>query len=58
MLICRGMNDFELKKISTEEAFKRMKEAGMEVTQEDVVLIMEFLYILTYFVVKKHFKIP
>ena len=52
------MNDFELKKISTEEAFKRMKEAGMEVTQEDVVLIMEFLYILTYFVVKKHFKIP
>jgi hypothetical protein len=52
------MDDFELKKISTEEAFQRMKEAGMEVTYEEVDLIMEFLYILTYFVVRKHFKLP
>ncbi len=52
------MNDFELKKIAIEEAFKRMKDAGMEVSYEDVVLIMEFLHNLTYLVIKKHFKLP
>ncbi len=52
------MNDLKLKKISTEEAFQRMKDAGMEVTYEEVILIMEFLYVLTYFVVRKHFKLP
>jgi hypothetical protein len=57
-LICKEMNDFELKKIAIEEAFKRMKDAGMEVSYEDVVLIMEFLHNLTYLVIKKHFKLP
>ena len=52
------MNNFELKKISTEEAFQRMKNTGMEVTHEEAVMIMEFLYHLTYFVIKKHFKLP
>lgn len=54
----KEINDFELKKIAIEEAFKRMKDAGMEVSYEDVVLIMEFLYSLTYLVIKKHFKLP
>lgn len=51
------MNDFEIKKISIEVAFKKMRDSGMEITEEDAVLVMEFLYILTYFVVKKHFKV-
>ena len=51
------MNDFELKKFSTEDAFQRMKDAGMEVTYEEVVLIMEFLYVLTYFTVRKCFRL-
>ncbi len=51
------MNDFELKKITTEEAFKRMKDAGMEVTYEEVVLIMEFVHCIAYYVVIKCFKV-
>lgn len=52
------MNDFELKKMSSEEAFQRMKDGGMEVTQEEADLIMEFLYVLIDFVIRKHFKLP
>lgn len=52
------MNDFELKKIAIEVAFQRMKDAGMEVTYNDVFLIIHFLYNLTYFVIRKHFKLP
>ncbi|MBB4804505.1 hypothetical protein HNP37_004597 [Flavobacterium nitrogenifigens] len=52
------MNEFELEKITVEDAFQRLKDAGIDVTHEDVVLIMEFLHYLTYFVIKKHFKLP
>lgn len=52
------MNDFELKKIETEAAFQRMKDAGIEVSYEDVVLIMDFLHNLAYLVIKKYFKLP
>lgn len=52
------MDDFELKKIAIEDAWQRMKDAGMEVTYEEVVLIMDFLHVLTYFAIKKHFKLP
>ena len=52
------MNDFELKKIAIEEAFQRMREAGMEVSYEDAVLIIEFLHNLTYLVIRKHFRLP
>jgi hypothetical protein len=52
------MNDFELKKIVVELAFQRMKDAGMEVSYEDAVLIMYFLHNLTYLVIRKHFKLP
>lgn len=52
------MDDFELKKIAVEEAFRRMREAGMDVTYEDAVLIMDFLHNLTYHVIRKHFKLP
>lgn len=52
------MNDFELKKIAIEEAFQKMKDAGMEVSYEEAVLIVDFLHNLTYLVIKKHFKLP
>jgi hypothetical protein len=52
------MNDFELKKIAIEEAFQRMRDAGMEVSYEDAVLIIEFLHTLTYLVIRKHFRLP
>jgi hypothetical protein len=52
------MNDFELKKIAIEEAFQRMRDAGMEVSYEDAVLIIEFLHKLTYLVIRKHFRLP
>ncbi|REG94051.1 hypothetical protein [Flavobacterium aquicola] len=50
------MNEFEIKKISYDEAFDRMKKAGMDITYEEAVLILDFLHGLTYLVLKKHFK--
>lgn len=51
------MNEFEIKKISYDEAFERMKKAGMDVTYEEAVLILDFLHGLTYLVLKKYFKL-
>lgn len=52
------MNDFEMKKIPFDIAFKRMKEAGIDVSPDEAVLIIDFLHNLTYLVLRKHFKLP
>lgn len=52
------MNDFEIKKVPYKEAFEKMKKAGMDVTYEEAVLIIDFLHNLTSLVIKKHFKLP
>lgn len=45
----------EIKKIPIEEVMEFFKSEGMEVTQEEVEKIMEFLYSLTLIVIKKYF---
>ncbi|MCA6068840.1 hypothetical protein JI747_016860 [Chryseobacterium sp. RG1] len=45
----------EIKKIPIEEVMEYFRSEGMEVTQEEAELIMEFLYNLTWMVIKKNF---
>lgn len=45
----------EIKKIPIEEVMEYFRSEGMEVTREETELIMEFLYNLTWMVIKKYF---
>ncbi|MGQ2985076.1 MAG: hypothetical protein ACT6R0_09845 [Flavobacterium sp.] len=52
------MSDFEMKRIPFEVAFKKMREAGMDVSPQEALLIIDFLHNLTYLALRKHFKLP
>jgi len=45
----------EIKKIPIEEVMEYFKSEGLEVSQEEAESIMEFLYSLTFIVIKKYF---
>lgn len=47
----------EIKKIPIKEVMEYFRSEGMEVTQEEAELIMEFLYNLTWMVIKKYFAL-
>lgn len=46
----------EINKIPIEEAKKMLQKEGIEVTQEEAELIMEFLYNLTRIVIRECFE--
>lgn len=45
----------EIKKTPIEEVIGYFRSEGMELTKEEAELIMEFLYNLTFMVIKKYF---
>ena len=45
----------EIKKIPIEEVMEYFRSEGMELTNEEAEMIMEFLYSLAMIVIKKYF---
>lgn len=46
----------QLKKIPVDEALAHFRKEGMDVTREETVLILEFLYDLTCMIISEHFE--
>ncbi|AYZ15101.1 DUF2624 family protein [Chryseobacterium arthrosphaerae] len=49
------MEDKKIKKIPIEEVMEFFQNEGMEITEEEAELIMEFLYNLTTIVIRQYF---
>lgn len=49
------LEDKKIKKIPIEEVMEFFQNEGMEITEEEAELIMEFLYNLTTIVIRQYF---
>lgn len=49
------LEDNKIKKIPIEEVIEFFQSEGMEITEEEAELIMEFLYTLTLAVIRQYF---
>ncbi|MDR3026173.1 hypothetical protein [Chryseobacterium sp.] len=49
------LEDKKIKKIPIEEVMEFFQNEGMEITEEEAELVMDFLYTLTLAVIRKYF---
>lgn len=53
-----GMHVFTISKLSPDKSMELLREAGLEVSEEQAEEIMEFLYMLTEITLKEFFIKP